>query len=67
MGPSVYVETTIISYLAARPSRDLIMAARQQLTHEWWDRRRPAFYVYVSELVIAEAQWVTRKRSSGER
>jgi hypothetical protein len=31
------------------------MAARQQLTHEWWSRRRPAFDVYVSELVIAEA------------
>jgi predicted nucleic acid-binding protein len=55
MGQSVFLETTIISYLAARPSRDLIMAARQQLTREWWDRRRPAFDVYVSELVIAEA------------
>ncbi len=55
MGSSVYIETTIISYLAARPSRDLIMAARQQLTHEWWGRRRPVFEVYVSELVIAEA------------
>lgn len=55
MGSSVYIETTIISYLAARPSRDLIMAARQQLTHERWGRRRPVFEVYVSELVIAEA------------
>ncbi len=31
--PSIYVETSIISYLAARPSRDLIVAARQPLTH----------------------------------
>jgi hypothetical protein len=54
MASSVYLETTIISYLAARPSRDLIMAARQQLTHEWWGRRRPAFDVYVSELVTAD-------------
>ena len=50
------METTIISYLAARPSRDLIVAARQQLTRTWWDDRRPDFKVYVSQLVLAEAQ-----------
>lgn len=52
----VYVETTIISYLAARPSRDLIVAARQQLTQTWWHHRRPDFDVYVSQLVLAEAE-----------
>ena len=40
MPDRVYLETSIISYLAAHPSRDLITAARQQLTHEWWSRRR---------------------------
>jgi len=55
MAERVYLETSIISYLAARPSRDLVTAARQQLTHEWWSRRRPGFEVYVSELVMAEA------------
>lgn len=55
MPPRVYVETSVISYLAARPSRDLITAARQQLTHEWWRRRRPHFEVYVSQLVLDEA------------
>ena len=55
MAQRVYLETSIISYLAARPSRDLVTAARQQLTHEWWALRRPAFEVCVSELVIAEA------------
>ena len=55
MPPRVYVETSVISYLAARPSRDLITAARQQLTHEWWRRRRPRFEVYVSQLVLDEA------------
>ena len=55
MPARVYLETSIISYLAARPSRDLVAAARQQLTYEWWSRRRPAFEVCVSELVIAEA------------
>ena len=54
MGPSVYVETSIISYLAARPSRDLIVAARQQVTHAWWRERRPAFDLYVSQVVLDE-------------
>jgi hypothetical protein len=52
--PSVYVETSIISYLAARPSRDLIVAARQQLTHTWWRERRPLFDLYVSQVVLDE-------------
>lgn len=51
----VYLETSIISYLAARPSRDLITAARQQLTNEWWTHRRSAFEPCISELVVAEA------------
>jgi predicted nucleic acid-binding protein len=51
---SVYVETSIISYLAARPSRDLIVAARQQVTHTWWGERRPAFDLYVSQIVLDE-------------
>ena len=54
MVPAIYLETSIISYLAAQPSRDLITAARQQLTHEWWDRRRSSFQLFVSELVLVE-------------
>jgi predicted nucleic acid-binding protein len=54
MSGAVYLETSILSYLAARPSRDLVSAARQQLTHDWWGRRRSQFSVYISELVIAE-------------
>ena len=56
MPPRVYVETSVISYLAARPSRDLITTARQQITHEWWRRRRPNFEVFVSQLVLDEAR-----------
>lgn len=56
MPPRVYVETSVISYLAARPSRDLITAARQQLTREWWRHRRPQFDVCVSQLVLDEAR-----------
>ena len=55
MPPTVYLETTIPSYLAAKPSRDLITAAHQQLTREWWQTRRAAFELYVSELVLQEA------------
>jgi predicted nucleic acid-binding protein len=55
MSPTVYVETSVISYLAAHPSRDLITAARQQITHEWWRVRRPQFEVYISQLVFDES------------
>jgi predicted nucleic acid-binding protein len=52
---SVYLETTFISYLVARPSRDLIVAGHQQATHEWWDKRRSEFENCVSQVVIDEA------------
>jgi hypothetical protein len=55
MAGTVYLETTIPSYLAARASRDLVTAAHQQLTVEWWQTRRTAFDLYVSELVLQEA------------
>ncbi len=54
MKPSVYIETTVPSYLTARPTRDLIMSARQQLTREWWDTRREKFDCYISQLVLDE-------------
>lgn len=52
--PTVYLETTIPSYLAARPSRDLIIAAHQQITHEWWRNAGDRFDLYISEAVLAE-------------
>lgn len=55
MKPKVYIETTIVSYLAARSSRDLIIAAHQQLTQEWWDNRRENFDLYISQVVIQES------------
>jgi len=48
------IETTIPSYLAAMPSRDLLVAAHQQITREWWADRRLGFNLYVSELVLRE-------------
>ncbi len=54
MKPSVYLETSVISYLAARPSRDVITRAHQQVTRNWWTRRRRAFRLFISELVLDE-------------
>ena len=55
MKPSLYVETTIIGYLTSRLSADLVTAAHQKLTQEWWDTRRQEFDLYVSQSVIQEA------------
>ena len=53
--PRVYLETTVISYLTARPSRNLRVVAHQEITADWWTRRRMRFELYVSRLVIDEA------------
>ena len=55
MKPFVYIETTIISYLTAKPSRDLVIAAHQQITVEWWADVRPQVDCYVSPFLIDEA------------
>lgn len=51
----VYIETSIVSYLVAEPSRDLITAAHQQATHEWWGRRRGSFQCATSAETLVEA------------
>src|SRR6266542_3563146 len=55
MNESVYLETTVISYLAARPSRDVVVAGHQQTTRQWWDQRRRHFKLVASQLVVQEA------------
>ncbi len=55
MKPSVYLETTVISYLTAWPSRELVMAANQETTRKWWTNRKDAFDLYISRTVIEEA------------
>ena len=52
---SVYIETTVVSYLTVWLSRDLIRAAHQQITQEWWQHRRNDFEIFVSEFVILES------------
>jgi predicted nucleic acid-binding protein len=55
--PSAYIETSVISYLTERRNqRDLIVAAHQELTREWWENRRQEFTLYASAVVIEEAR-----------
>jgi len=53
MKAKVYFETTIPSYLAARPSRDSLIAEHQQLTRDWWESRGPAFDLSKSSMKFA--------------
>ena len=52
--PSVYIETSVISYVVARYSRDLVIAAHQQITQEWWEFALPKYEAFVSPIVIEE-------------
>jgi predicted nucleic acid-binding protein len=54
MKSKVYLETTIIGYLTALPSRDIVHAAHQQITREWWAQRH-RFDLFVSQAVLEEA------------
>jgi hypothetical protein len=51
---SAYIETSIVSYLMANPARDLVIAAHQQVTRDWW-ATRGKFELFVSQLVLDEA------------
>jgi predicted nucleic acid-binding protein len=49
------LETTVVSYLTAKPSRDVVIAGHQQSTREWWEDRRQDFKVVASQLVVQES------------
>lgn len=51
----VYIETSIVSYLTARPSSDLVAAAWQKVTVDWWDSQRHRFDLFASDIVFEEA------------
>jgi predicted nucleic acid-binding protein len=55
MKEKVYVETTVISFLTGRPSKNLVAAAWQSITTDWWEKRKSHFDIYISELVYEEA------------
>ena len=52
--PMVYIESTVISYYAAYRTRDLIMAAHQEITWEWWEGVLPGLDPYISQIVFDE-------------
>jgi hypothetical protein len=51
----VYLETTVVSYLTSRPNRDIVIAAYQEITRQWWADERQYFDLFISELVVREA------------
>ncbi len=55
MKAKVYIETTVISYLTARPSRDVVIAGHQKITRDWWQTDRDKFDLIASQLVVREA------------
>jgi predicted nucleic acid-binding protein len=55
MKPKVYLETSVISYLTSWPSHDLIVAANQRITQDWWQLHHQDFDLFISQLVVQEA------------
>ena len=56
VNPTTYLETSVISYLVARPSRDLVTLASQQITQQWWNAYRAEYELYISEEVVRECR-----------
>ena len=54
MKPTLYLETTVPSYYTARPVRDVIILAHQEITRTWWEQRLGSFDVYLSPVVLEE-------------
>jgi len=52
---TVYLETSIVSYLTARPTNDLLVAAWQKATVDWWDTQRNRFDLYTSDVTVEES------------
>src|SRR5260370_40623427 len=52
---TLYIETSIVSYLRQRPSAQVVMAARQLLTHQWWNEERGRYELVTSQYVLDEA------------
>ena len=54
MKPTVYIETSIISYFSSRPSNDVLVLAKQRLTQRWWEKVLPKCDPFVSQIVLNE-------------
>jgi predicted nucleic acid-binding protein len=56
MSKTLYLETSILGYLTARPNKNLIVASNMLITQEWWNLRRRTFEIYISQVVINEVR-----------
>jgi PIN domain len=54
MTETVYIESSILGYLTARSTKNLILAANMEITKDWWESRRNNFILYTSEAVLEE-------------
>jgi predicted nucleic acid-binding protein len=63
MKPSVYIETSVVSYLVSQDSRDILVLAHQQVTRTWWQTRLPEFRGFVSPVVLEEARAGDREQA----
>ena len=61
---TVYIETSIIGYLTARSSNNLILMANVEMTHEWWDTRSVHFNLYISQTVLDEVARGNKEQAS---
>ncbi len=52
--PTVYIETTIPSFLTSRPSSDLVVAGKQEVTRQWWENRKNNYHLFVSQFLLDE-------------
>ena len=60
----LYLETTIPSYMLAKPSRDILVLGRQEITRKWWKRDHGAFLVFISDLVLSECSSGDKKAAT---
>jgi len=54
MSETVYIETSILGYLTARSTKNLVLAANIEVTRDWWQLRRSTFDLYISQVVLDE-------------
>lgn len=63
MKQKIYIETSVISYNTSKPSRDLIVAAQQQITLAWWEYNLPNYEPFISTIIIEEISKGDREAS----
>jgi PIN domain len=52
--PTLYLETSVVSYFTAGMTRDVIALARQEITRDWWHRHLDEYEVFISASVLEE-------------